>query len=109
VGREVVEICVYGAEIICASCVNMPSSKDTYEWIEAAVGRKYPSQPFTLTYIDIYSPPADDAEKKAFAARVIDEDLFFPVIVIKGEIIGEGSPRLKDIYSEMEKHGYLAN
>ncbi len=38
---------VFGAEIICASCVNAPSSKDTYEWLQAAIDRKFPNQPFT--------------------------------------------------------------
>ena len=36
---------VFGADIICASCVNAPSSKDTYEWLQAAISRKYPEQP----------------------------------------------------------------
>ena len=44
---------VYGADIMCASCVNAPSSKDTYEWLQAAIARKYPAQPFTIRYIDI--------------------------------------------------------
>ena len=39
-----IEIEVYGAEQICASCVNLPSSKDTCEWLEAALTRKFPEQ-----------------------------------------------------------------
>jgi len=100
-----VEICVYGAEIICASCVNLPSSKETYEWLEAALKRKYPNQPFTITYVDIYDPPEDE-EKKAFAAKVIEEDLFYPVVLVEGTIVGEGNPKLKAVYEEMEKYGY---
>ncbi|RKJ15244.1 DUF1462 family protein, partial [Butyricicoccus sp. 1XD8-22] len=30
--KPVIEI--FGADILCASCVNAPSSKDTYEWLE---------------------------------------------------------------------------
>jgi len=100
-----VEICVYGAEIICASCVNLPSSKETYEWLEAALKRKYPNQPFTITYVDIYDPPENE-EKKAFAAKVIEEDLFYPVVLVEGTIVGEGNPKLKAVYEEMEKYGY---
>ena len=100
-----VEICVYGAEIICASCVNLPSSKETYEWLEAALKRKYPDQPFTITYVDIYDPPEDE-EKKEFAAKVIEEDLFYPVVLVEGTIVGEGNPKLKAVYEEMEKYGY---
>ena len=39
-----VKIEIYGADVICASCVNAPSSKDTYEWLQAAIDRKYPGQ-----------------------------------------------------------------
>jgi disulfide oxidoreductase YuzD len=38
----------------------------------------------------------------------MDEDLFYPVVVIKDKIVGEGNPRLKTIFSEMEKYGYKA-
>jgi len=100
-----IELCVYGADVLCPSCVNLPSSKETYEWLQAAIGRKYPNQPFDITYIDIFNPP-DDSEKQEFAQRVIDEDMFYPVVVIQGEIVGEGNPKLKTIYMEMEKYGY---
>jgi disulfide oxidoreductase YuzD len=104
--REV-EMTIYGAEQICASCVNLPSSKDTFEWLQSALSRKYPDQPFKITYIDIFNPPEDE-EKKTFAQRVIEEDMFYPVVLIEDEIVGEGNPRLKTIYAEMEKYGYKA-
>ncbi|MCH1625532.1 YuzD family protein [Ferdinandcohnia quinoae] len=100
-----VEICVYGAEVLCPSCVNLPSSKETYEWLEAALSRKFPNQPFSISHVDIYNPPTDEA-KKEFAKRVIEEDMFYPVVVLEGEVVGEGNPKLKIIYAEMEKYGY---
>ncbi|AST93134.1 disulfide oxidoreductase [Sutcliffiella cohnii] len=100
-----IEIEVYGAEVLCPSCVNLPSSKETYEWLQAAVERKFPKQPFTISYIDIYNPPTEE-EKKQFAEKVVEEDLFYPVVVINGEIVGEGNPKLKAVYAEMEKYGY---
>lgn len=100
-----IEIEVYGAEVLCPSCVNLPSSKETYEWLQAAVERKFPNQPFTISYIDIYNPPTEK-EKKQFAEKVVEEDLFYPVVVINGEIVGEGNPKLKAVYAEMEKYGY---
>lgn len=106
--KEKVEVCVYGAEVICASCVHLPSSKETYDWLEAAVSRKFLGQPFDIVYIDIHNPP-EELEKKQFAQRVIDEDLFYPVVVIKGEIVGEGNPKLKRIYEELQKYGYEPN
>lgn len=100
-----VEICVYGAQVLCPSCVNLPSSKETYEWLEAALSRKFPNQPFIISHVDIYNPP-DDKKKKEFAERVIDEDMFYPVVVLEEKVVGEGSPKLKTIYAEMEKYGY---
>ncbi|MGX6445428.1 YuzD family protein [Neobacillus sp. K501] len=100
-----VEIVLYGAEQLCPSCVNLPSSKETFEWLEAAIGRKYPNQPFKITYVDIHQPPTE-SEKENFAKRVIEEDMFYPVVVIKEKVVGEGNPRLKTIFSEMEKYGY---
>lgn len=103
--KNQIAILVYGAEQICASCVNLPSSMDTYEWLEAAIARKFPNQPFKVEYIDIFNPPADN-EKQMFAQRVVEEDMFYPVVVIEGKVVGEGNPRLKTIYAEMERHGY---
>ncbi|WP_141433866.1 YuzD family protein [Bacillus sp. 03113] len=102
-----IEINVFGAEQTCPSCVNLPSSKETCDWLEAAVSRKFPNQPFQISYIDIFQPPMEE-EKRKFAQRVIEEDLFYPVVVIEGEIVGEGNPRLKTIYSELEKYGYVS-
>ncbi|MDN3019799.1 YuzD family protein [Paenibacillus sp. BSR1-1] len=103
-----VEIVLYGAEQLCPSCVNLPSSKETFEWLEAAITRKFPEQPFKMTYVDILLPPEGDREKYQFAKRVIDEDMFYPVVVIKEKVVGEGNPRLKTIFSELEKYGYKA-
>lgn len=101
-----VEVTIYGAEVLCPSCVNLPSSKETFEWLEAALSRKYPEQPFTISYVDIHQPNESEA-KQQFAQRVIEEDMFYPVVLIEDEIVGEGNPRLKTIYAEMEKHGYV--
>lgn len=102
-----VDVFVYGAEQLCPSCVNFPSSKETYEWLEAAISRKYPNQLFDIHYIDIMNPPEDDVQK-AFAERVTEEGMFYPVVLVNEEIVGEGNPKLKTIYLEMEKYGYKA-
>lgn len=102
-----VEICVYGAEVLCASCVNLPSAKETYEWLDAALTRKYPEQPFEIAYIDIYEPP-NEQEKQEIAEKIINDEYFYPLVVVEGTIVGEGNPRLKRVYEEMEKHGYVS-
>ncbi|TWD97640.1 disulfide oxidoreductase YuzD [Neobacillus bataviensis] len=106
-GPNEVEIVLYGAEVLCPSCVNLPSSKETFEWLEAAISRKFPNQPFKMTYVDIFQPSGDN-EKITFAKRVIEEDLFYPVVVINEKIVGEGNPRLKTIFAELAKYGYIA-
>lgn len=99
------EIFVYGAKQICASCVGMPSAEETYEWLEAALTRKFPKQPFTITYIDIENPPEVDHIKE-IAQKVLDDEYFYPLVVMDDEILGEGNPRLKTVAAAMEKLGY---
>ncbi len=101
-----IEIVVYGGEEICQSCVRMPSSKETVEWLDAAITRKFPNQPFTITYVDIFNPPSDNEPQAEFAKKVVDEEMFYPVVVINEKVVGEGDPRLKIIFAEMEKYGY---
>lgn len=104
-GEEMVNVQVYGTKVICASCVGMPSSTETFEWLQAAIGRKYEGQEnkFNFEYID-FQEEQEDEEKKAFAERVVEEDLFYPVVLVNGEIVGEGNPRLKEVYEEIEKY-----
>lgn len=99
------EIVIYGAEQVCPSCVTLPSSKETCGWLEAAISRKFPDQPFLITYVDIFNPP-NETDKQEFAKKVIEEDMFYPVVLINGSVIAEGNPRLKEVYAEMEKYGY---
>ncbi|MHA6258795.1 YuzD family protein [Sporosarcina sp. CAU 1771] len=99
---------IYGADIICASCVNAPSSKDTYEWLQAAITRKYPNQPFDIHYIDIESETLDPKHKEV-ALKVLDDEFFYPLIMIDGNMIAEGHVQLKPIFLEFEKHGYVSN
>ncbi|MDC2865664.1 YuzD family protein [Bacillus sp. BP-3] len=100
-----IKVSVYGAKVVCASCVGMPSSTETYEWLQAAIGRKYEGQEekFHFEYVDIYEEQEEE-EKRAFVERVIEEDLFYPVVLVNNEIVGEGNPRLKDVYEEIEKY-----
>lgn len=105
--KKELEVSIYGADQICASCVNLPSSKDTYEWLQAALSRKFPDQQFAINYYDIFHVH-DSAEKQSFCKRIVEEELFYPLVVIEGEIVGEGNPKLKKIYAEFEKYGYLS-
>ncbi len=97
---------IYGADIICASCVNAPSSKDTYEWLQAAIDRKYPDQPYAIEYIDIESDITDERQKE-IAQQVLDDEYFYPLVMIEDEVVGEGYIQLKPVFAELEKHGFV--
>lgn len=96
---------IYGAEVICASCVGAPSSRDTYEWLEAAISRKYPGQPFTINYIDIDSEP-ENAGQAEIAEQIHNDEYFYPLVLINEEMIGEGHIQLKPVFKALEKLGY---
>lgn len=102
--KAVIEI--YGADIVCASCVNAPSSKDTYEWLQAAIDRKYPNQSFTIRYIDIEGD-LEDVRDLDYANRIQDDEFFYPLVLINDEVIGEGYIQIKPVYAALEKLGYI--
>ncbi|MBH8598923.1 MULTISPECIES: YuzD family protein [unclassified Thermoactinomyces] len=97
-----IEVLVYGAKELCASCVNLPSSRETATWLRAALGRKYGEQ-VSVRYIDIFNPQTE--EEAAFSRKVIDEDLWYPVVVIAEQIVAEGNPKLKEIVRIIEERG----
>ncbi|MFK4997333.1 DUF1462 family protein [Bacillus sp. N9] len=85
--KKKIEIFVYGAEQICASCVGLPSSRETYEWLEAAINRKFPNQPFSILYIDLFNPPN---EHQPYCLQILEKNMFYPVVKIEGQIVAEG-------------------
>lgn len=46
------EIVVYGAKQPCAFCVQMPSAKDTAEWLQEALTRRLGKR-IVVRYVDI--------------------------------------------------------
>ncbi len=102
-----ITLTVYGADIICASCVNAPSSKDTYEWLEAAIGRKFDAHQIQFRYVDIEQPSESDIDAD-FIEQIQNDELFYPLVTIEDEVIGEGYIQLKPVYAALEQHGYMA-
>ncbi|MBD7945735.1 MULTISPECIES: YuzD family protein [Psychrobacillus] len=105
--QEKLTVEIYGADIVCASCVNAPSSKDTYEWLEAAITRKFPGHQITFLYIDI-EKPIEDEKQLSIANQIANDEFFYPLIMINEEVIGEGYIQLKPVFSALEKYGYIA-
>ncbi|RHW36809.1 DUF1462 family protein [Lysinibacillus yapensis] len=98
---------VFGADVICASCVNAPSSKDTYEWLEAAIGRKYPNNPFTIRYVDIEGALENERDQE-WAERIHNDEYFYPLVLINNEVIGEGYIQIKPVFAALENLGFVA-
>lgn len=103
--EKIIQIEVYGAEIVCASCVNAPSSIDTYEWLQAAITRKYMNNPFQIEYIDMNSA-TEDTRKTEWIEKLQNDELFYPLVLIENEVIGEGYIQLKPVYAALEQHGF---
>ncbi|WP_017726395.1 YuzD family protein [Halalkalibacterium ligniniphilum] len=94
-----IEIVIFGAEVKCASCINLPSALETMEWLEAAVGRKYPEKELQFRYVDIHQATDKD---EAFAKAILEEEYMYPLVVIENDVVAEGNPKLKDIYNKIE-------
>ncbi len=98
------EILVYGTSVICASCINAPSSEETASWLQSLLSRKYGDQ-IHVRYINMQKPAND--EEKAFVHRMIVEDLWYPLVLIQDEIVTEGNPNLKKIFKKLDQLGIL--
>ncbi|ALC84600.1 disulfide oxidoreductase [Bacillus sp. FJAT-22090] len=104
---QAINIEIFGADIVCASCVNAPSSKDTYEWLQAAIDRKFPNHQVSFTYIDI-EKPIENKKYQTIANRIADDEFFYPLVMLNEEVIGEGYIQLKPVYAALEKYGYVS-
>ncbi|HLR64175.1 MAG TPA: YuzD family protein [Pseudogracilibacillus sp.] len=97
-------VTVYGRKQICASCVGAPGSKDTYEWLQAAIGRKYNTDKVTYEYIDMDLTSHDD-KHLSMIEQMEEEDMFYPLVLMNDEIVAEGIPNLKLIFREIDERG----
>ncbi len=98
---EAYTITVYGAEEKCSSCIHLPSARETFDWLEAAITRKYPEKRFRFQYVDI-DQPVDEAHEK-YVAAIRRDEYMYPLVTINGEVVGEGNPKLKDIFQKIER------
>lgn len=105
--KNTVLIEVFGAEVLCASCVNAPSSKGTYEWLEAAIPRKFPNQPFEIVYIDIQEETEDERYQK-ITKQIQNDEYFYPLVMINDEMVGEGHIQLKPVFKALEEVGFTS-
>ncbi|SUM32256.1 putative disulfide oxidoreductase [Staphylococcus gallinarum] len=70
-------VVVYGADIVCASCVNAPTSRNTFDWLQPLLKRKYPEISFEFTYIDIEKDTENLTDHdQQFIERIQEDELF---------------------------------
>ncbi|MCP3032786.1 YuzD family protein [Halobacillus sp. A1] len=101
---EKITLTVYGAEERCASCVNAPGSKETYEWLQAAIARKFQTDVLKYRYVDLHDTELEEVDRK-YIDWIMEDELFYPLVVVNEKIAGEGNPRLKEVYAALEEYG----
>ncbi|MBH9580415.1 disulfide oxidoreductase [Staphylococcus felis] len=99
-----VSVVVYGAEVICASCVNAPSSQNTYDWLKTLLPRQYPNIDFEYTYIDIEkdSEALSDHDEQ-FIEQIREDELFYPLVTMNDEYVTDGYVQLPPIKRFIEQ------
>ncbi|ALN75922.1 MULTISPECIES: YuzD family protein [Staphylococcus] len=100
-----VSVVVYGADVICASCVNAPSSQNTYEWLQSILARKYPNIQFEYTYIDIEKDTENLSDHdQQFIEQIQEDELFYPLVTMNDEYVTDGYVQLKPITRFIDEH-----
>src|SRR5699024_772312 len=92
---------VYGRNKICASCVGAPSSWDTFEWLQAAIDRKYDTSKMNYEYIDMDKQKENEKEDR-FIVHMEEEDWLNPLVTLNGSIIAERIPHIKKMYQAVD-------
>lgn len=98
-----ISVVVYGADVICASCVNAPTSQNTFEWLKPLLQRKYPDVKFEFTYIDFQKDTENLSDHdQHFIEQIQEDELFYPLITMNDEYVADGYIQLKDITRFMD-------
>lgn len=84
------EIRVYGSGASCSSCERGPTVQDTVEWLQAALDRVYGDQVIVVWCEEVWE---EDPEG----------DLWYPLFVLAGEVIAEGTPRLRQLMQKLDE------
>ncbi|MCD8900410.1 YuzD family protein [Staphylococcus gallinarum] len=99
-------VVVYGADIVCASCVNAPTSRNTFDWLQPLLKRKYPEISFEFTYIDIEKDTENLTDHdQQFIERIQEDELFYPLVTINDEYVADGYIQLNTLTKFMNQFG----
>ncbi|WJP98371.1 YuzD family protein [Macrococcus bovicus] len=101
---EQVKVNVYGADVVCASCVNAPTSKDIFDWVQPNLKRKFNNVDFTFNYIDINDSANHSDYDESIVERIQADELFYPLITMNDEIVADGYIQLPQLTKYVEQH-----
>lgn len=88
---------VYGRDIICESCTDALSSRETYDWLSRVLPEKYINDNFYVSYIDIDKDLNLSDFDEHIIEQIDDDELFYPLVVINDEIIQHGNVQIEPI------------
>src|SRR5699024_8672970 len=98
-------VVVYGAGVVCASCVNAPTARNTFDWLQALLKRKYLDTQFDFTYIDMEKDTENlTNHDQEDTVRNQDDELFFYLVTVNDEYVYDGYIQLRDITQFMDAH-----
>jgi len=106
-GRQMtkVSVVVYGADVVCASCVNAPTSKDTFDWLQALLKRKYSDINFEYTYIDFQKDTENLSDHdQQYIEQLENDELFYPLVTMDDMLVADGFIQSKQITRFVDEH-----
>jgi len=96
---------VYGADVVCASCVNAPTSKDTFDWLQALLKRKYSDINFEYTYIDFQKDTENLSDHdQQYIEQLENDELFYPLVTMDDMLVADGFIQSKQITRFVDEH-----
>lgn len=99
---------VYGRDVICASCVNAPTSKDTYDWLDVLFEKKLPNTDIKVNYIDMDRDTNLSDYDEELIEQMNNNELFYPLVTINDEVVQDGHVQLKPIMKWFKDKGVTA-
>ncbi|UTH17002.1 YuzD family protein [Macrococcus epidermidis] len=99
-----INVIIYGADVVCASCVNAPTSKDIYDWVQPNLDRKFPDLQFNYNYIDINKSENLTDHDENIIEQINHDELFYPLITMDDEIVADGYIQLPQVTKFVEEH-----
>ena len=100
-----ISVVVYGADVICASCVNAPTSQNTFEWLKPLLQRKYPDVKFEFTYIDFQKDTENLSDHdQQYIEQLENDELFYPLVTMDDMLVADGFIQSKQITRFVDEH-----